>query len=209
MSVKPIHLAVLFSGGGSTFQNLVDHIAEGKLDAVIDWSLASREDAGGIEKSKKAGIPCLILPRKEFPAHREFSQAINLHLERHPVDLIVLAGFMCLYDYPPAYRGRVMNVHPALIPAFCGDRMYGHRVHEAVLAWGAKISGATVHFANEDYDRGPIILQGSVPVLEDDTADTLADRVQALERDLYPKAIQLFAEGRLKIEGNRVRILSK
>jgi len=114
---------------------------------------------------------------------------------------------MLLLEVPPDYKDRIMNVHPALIPAFCGHKMYGHHVHEAVLDYGVKISGATVHFVDEMYDHGPIILQESVPVLPGDTADSLADRVQALERKLYPRAIQLFAEGRLQVEGRKVRIL--
>jgi folate-dependent phosphoribosylglycinamide formyltransferase PurN len=113
---------------------------------------------------------------------------------------------MCLLEIPDDFETRVLNVHPALIPAFCGKGMYGHHVHAAVLAYGAKITGCTVHFANAKYDEGPIILQAAVPVLDDDTPDTLAERVQAKERELYPQAIQLIAEGRVKVEGRKVRI---
>ncbi|MFA6240640.1 MAG: formyltransferase family protein, partial [Candidatus Hydrogenedentales bacterium] len=127
-------------------------------------------------------------------------------VRKHNADLVVLAGFMSLLDIPADFENRVINVHPALIPSFCGKGMYGHHVHEAVLAYGAKVSGCTVHFANAKYDEGPILLQESVPVLEDDTPDTLAERVQAKERELYPKAIQLIAEGRVRVEGRRVRI---
>jgi folate-dependent phosphoribosylglycinamide formyltransferase PurN len=121
-------------------------------------------------------------------------------------DLVVLAGFMSLIDVPADFQNRIINVHPALIPAFCGHGMYGHHVHEAVINYGAKVSGATVHFVDSEYDHGPIILQGTVPVLDNDTPDTLAERVQALERELYPQAIQLFAEGRLRVVGRRVKI---
>lgn len=207
MNRTPIRLAVFFSGGGSTLQNLIDRIAAGSLDARIDWTLSSRLAVGGIAKSEAAGIPCLVLPRKEFNNPEQFSEAVNLHLERHPVDLIILAGFMSLYLFPEEYSGRVLNIHPALIPAFCGNKMYGHHVHEAVIASGVKVTGATVHFADREYDRGPIVLQRCIPVLDDDTPDSVAERVQALERELYPEAIQLFAEDRLRIEGNRVRIL--
>jgi phosphoribosylglycinamide formyltransferase-1 len=200
-------MAVFFSGGGTTLQNLIDRIAEGSLSAEIAWTLSSREGVAGIDRSYRAGIPCEILPRKNFPSHQAHSEAINQHLAENPVDLIVLAGFMCLYDFPPQYSGRILNTHPALIPAFCGQGMYGHHVHEAVIASGAKVSGATIHFVNEEYDCGPIILQKCVPVTFEDSAETLAEKVQAAERELYPRAIQLFAEGRLKIEGNRVRIL--
>ena len=123
------------------------------------------------------------------------------------MDLVVLAGFLKLYLIPEAFKGRVMNIHPALVPAFCGSRYYGHRVHEAVLAYGAKVSGCTVHFADNIYDHGPVIIQRCVPVLDDDTPETLAARVFKEECIAYPEAIRLFGEGRLVIEGRRVRIL--
>jgi len=209
MTDQPIRLAVFFSGGGSTLQNLIDRIEEGELDARIVWTLSSRRNAGGIEKSQRAGIDCQVLPRKDFSSTESYSAAINKLLSERPIDVIVLAGFMSLYRYPPEYAGRVLNVHPALLPAFGGKGMYGHHVHEAVLASGAKETGATVHIVDEEYDRGPIVLQESIPVLPGDTPDSLADRVQALERKLYPRAIQLFAEGRLRIEGRQVRILER
>lgn len=205
---KPLRLAVFFSGGGSTLQNLIDRIRDGELPAQIDWTLSSRTGVGGIEKSRQADIPCLVLPRQEFRTPQEFSQAINLHLDHHPVDLIVLAGFMSLYSFPDAYRGRVINIHPALIPAFCGQGMYGHHVHEAVIDSGVKVTGVTVHFADLEYDHGPIILQRCLPVLDEDTAETLAARVQQLERELYPEAIRLVAQGLVRIEGCRTHILS-
>ncbi|MCA9430947.1 MAG: phosphoribosylglycinamide formyltransferase, partial [Candidatus Omnitrophica bacterium] len=124
----------------------------------------------------------------------------------NPVDLIVLAGFMSLYHFPPEYNRRVVNIHPALIPAFCGLGMYGHHVHEAVIQSGVRLTGATVHFADNEYDRGPIIIQETVPVLDEDTPDTVAERVQELERKIYPQAIQLIAEDRIRVEGNRVKI---
>ena len=133
--------------------------------------------------------------------------AIWEEVRKHKVDLVVLAGFMSLLEIPEEFIGRILNIHPALLPSFGGKGMYGHHVHEAVLAYGAKITGATVHFVDAEYDRGPVVLQGAVSVREDDTPDTLAERVQAKERELYVQAIQLFAEGRLKIEGRRVRIL--
>ena len=129
-------------------------------------------------------------------------------LDRYEVDLVVLAGFMCQFVISPRYEGRVMNIHPALIPAFCGPGLYGHKVHEAVLAHGVKVTGCTVHFADQRYDHGPIIIQRPVPVLDDDTPETLAQRVFAQECIAYPEAIRLFAEGRLKVEGRRVLILA-
>ena len=130
-----------------------------------------------------------------------------MFLDEHEAALCAMAGFLKLWSIPQAWRGHVLNVHPALLPAFGGKGMYGHHVHEAVLASGAKVSGCTVHFADDEYDHGQIVLQRTVPVLEDDTPATLAARVQEAEREAYPEAVSLFAEGRLRIEGRRVRIL--
>jgi folate-dependent phosphoribosylglycinamide formyltransferase PurN len=139
----------------------------------------------------------------------DMSRALAAELDQWPVDLIAMAGFMCLFRMPDKFIGRAMNIHPALIPAFCGKGMYGRLVHEKVIESGCKITGCTVHFADNEYDHGPIILQKRVPVLDDDTPDSLADRVFQQECEAYPEAIQLFAEDRLRIEGRRVRILPK
>ena len=201
-----IKLAVLLSGSGSTLQNLIDHIAQGSLSASIACVVSSRHGVYGLERATNHGIPSHTVARKEFPDTASFGASLWEAMTPYAPDLVVLAGFMSLLPVPNAYENRVMNVHPALIPAFCGKGMYGHHVHEAVLAAGVKVTGATVHFVDEHYDHGPIILQGCVPVLDDDTPDTLAERVQAKERELYPKAIQLFAEGKLEVVGNCVRI---
>ncbi len=203
---SPLNIAVLLSGNGSTLQNILDRIDAGTLSARVTCVVASRENVFGLERARNANIPAAAVPRKAFADTASFSAAIWAEVSKHPVDLVVLAGFMSLLNVPDTYRNRIMNVHPALIPAFCGQGMYGHHVHEAVIAYGAKITGVTVHFVDEHYDHGPIILQGPVPVLDGDTADTLAERVQAEERELYPRAIQLFAEGRLSVEGRCVRI---
>lgn len=203
----PAKLAVLLSGSGTTLQNLIDRIDTGELDAQIVCVVSSRPGVFGLERAAQHGIPTAVVARKEYTDVAAFSKAMWAILTPHAPDLVVLAGFMSLLSVPPAFENRIINVHPALIPAFCGRGMYGHHVHEAVLDYGAKVSGATVHFVDEKYDNGPIILQEAVPVLENDTPDTLADRVQAMERKLYPKAIQLFAEGRLRVEGRQVRIL--
>jgi phosphoribosylglycinamide formyltransferase 1 len=201
-------LGVLLSGGGTTLQNIIDHIADGRLDAEVVCVVSSRDDAYGLVRARNHGIPATVVSRKE---HRDrldvFNDTIWRYLREHGVELVVLAGFMSLLDIPDDFRGKIINTHPALIPMFCGKGMYGHHVHEAVLAYGAKVSGATIHFVDEEYDRGPIILQECVPVLDDDTPDTLAERVMAKERELYIRAIRLFGEGRLRIEGRRVRTL--
>ena len=203
---SPLKIAVLLSGNGSTLQNLLDRIDAGTLSARVTCVVASRENVFGIERARNANIPAAAVPRKAFADTASFSNAIWAEVSKHAVDLVVLAGFMSLLNVPETYRNRIMNVHPALIPAFCGQGMYGHHVHEAVIAYGAKITGVTVHFVDDHYDHGPIILQGTVPVHDGDTPDTLAERVQAEERELYPRAIQLFAEGRLRVEGRCVRI---
>jgi len=202
-----MRLAVLVSGGGTTLQNLLDRCADGRLPAEVVIVIASRADAFALERARKVGIEAVVVDRQASGSLEEFSRRIFEHCRRATANLVCLAGFLQLVQVPDDFLGRVMNIHPALIPAFCGKGYYGHRVHEAVLASGAKVSGCTVHFADNEYDHGPIIVQRTVPVLDDDTAETLAQRVFVEECEAYPEAIRLFAESRLRIEGKRVRIL--
>jgi formyltetrahydrofolate-dependent phosphoribosylglycinamide formyltransferase len=203
----PLRLAVLLSGSGTTLQNLLDRIADGRLRAGVAVVVSSKADAFGLERARRAGIATLAVNRKEAGSLEAFSQRIFAACRDAGVDLVCLGGFLQLIHVPDDFLGRVMNIHPALIPAFCGKGYYGHRVHEAVLGYGAKVSGCTVHFADNQYDHGPIILQRAVAVLDDDTPQTLAARVFEQECEAYPEAIRLFAEGRLRIEGRRVRIV--
>jgi len=203
----PIRLAVLLSGGGTTLQNLLDRIADGRLAARVVLVVSNRADAYGLVRAEDARIPAFVVDRKQFGSREEFSRCIFDCVRQSHADLVCLAGFLQLLSIPDDFVGRVMNMHPALIPAFCGKGFYGHHVHEAVLSYGAKVSGCTVQFADNVYDHGPIILQRTVPVLDDDTPDTLAARVFEQECEAYPEAIRLFAEGRLRIEGRRVRIV--
>ena len=202
----PIKLAVLVSGSGTTLENLIDRIASRQLNAQISLVLGSRPGLTGLQRARDAGLPCEVVDRKEHPDCLSFSRQIFGRIDKAHVDLVCLAGWLCLLEIPPQYRSCVMNIHPALLPAFGGKGMYGLKVHEAVLAHGCKISGCTVHFVDEVYDTGPIILQRACPVLEDDTPQTLAHRVFEEEKIAYPQAISLFAQGRLKVEGRRVRI---
>jgi phosphoribosylglycinamide formyltransferase-1 len=204
---QPLRLAVLLSGSGTTLQNLIDHIEAQKLNATIAVVVGSRREAYGLERARRHGLETLCLPRATACAGEAYDEKLNQVLDRYHPELVVLAGYLHLFRFAPHYRGRVMNIHPSLIPAFCGKGFYGMRVHRAVLAYGVKLTGCTVHFADERYDHGPIILQRAVPVLDHDTPDSLAQRVALEERRAYPEAIQLFAEGRLKIEGRKVRIL--
>lgn len=201
-----MRLAVLLSGSGTTLQNLIDRIADGRLAARIEVVIASRPDAGGLERARNAGIAALAVSRKDSPDVDRFNDRLHAALTHYDVDLIVLAGFLSPFQLRGRYAGRVLNIHPALIPAFCGKGFYGERVHRAVLEAGVKVTGCTIHFADDDYDHGPIVLQGTVPVLDDDTTETLSARVHALENELYPEAIQLWAAGRLEIAGRRVNI---
>jgi formyltetrahydrofolate-dependent phosphoribosylglycinamide formyltransferase len=204
---NPIRLAVLLSGGGTTLQNLLDRIADGGLRAEVALVVASTADAFGLQRARRAGIAAITVGRKEAGSLEAFSERIFTACSDARVDLVCLGGFLHLIHVPDDFVGRVMNIHPALIPAFCGKGYYGHRVHEAVLAHGAKLSGCTVHFADNEYDHGPIILQRAVAVQDDDTPETLAARVFQEECEAYPEAIRLFGENRLRIEGRRVRIL--
>jgi phosphoribosylglycinamide formyltransferase-1 len=167
--------------------------------------VSSREGSGGLRRAERRGVPAVAVPRRRYSDVREFNDRIHEELARHGADFVACLGFLSPFEIRQ-YEGRAINVHPALVPAFSGRGFYGRRVHEAVLARGVKVSGATVHFADAEYDHGPIILQRAVPVLDDDTPDSLAERVQAVERQLVPEAIRLFAEGRLVVEGQRVRV---
>jgi phosphoribosylglycinamide formyltransferase-1 len=168
--------------------------------------VSSRRGVAGIEKAADRGIPVEVVPRNEIPDAVEFSARCFEFVRTHRAELVCLAGFLSLLRIPEDFRGRVLNIHPALLPSFGGKGFYGHRVHEAVLAAGVKVSGATVHFVDDRYDAGPIVMQACVPVLEDDTPDTLAARVFAEECRIYPRAVRRVLEGRVTISGNRAVI---
>ena len=203
---RTVRLGVLLSGSGRTLENLLKHIGAGTLPAEVAVVIASRPGVRGIEVGQSAGVPVRVIRRKEFDSTEDYSDAMVRVLDEARVDLVVLAGFLSYWILPDRYVGRVMNIHPALLPSFGGQGMYGHHVHEAVVARGCKVSGCTVHFVNNTYDDGPIVVQRTVPVAADDTPDTLADRVFREECIAYPEAIRLFAEGRLRIEGRVVHV---
>jgi len=206
MTLPTLRIAVLLSGSGTSLENLLEHIDSGAVPGNVEVVIASKEKAFGLERARRRGIPAVAVVRKQYPEVGAFNDALHAALDDYDVDLVLLLGFLSPFETRGKFDGRTMNVHPALIPAFCGKGFYGHRVHEAVLEAGVKLAGATVHFVDEEYDHGPIILQEAVPVQDDDTPDTLAARVQAAERRLVPEAVRLFAEGRLTIDGRRVRI---
>ncbi len=204
----PIRLALCVSGGGTTLQNLIDMIRARKLKAEIVQVVASRSKIGAIARAEAAGIP-LALANKSAKNLSDFSKSVFDPIRHSKADLIVLGGFLSLVEIPPDYQGKVINVHPALIPAFSGKNYHGAAVHKAVVESGVKVSGCTVHFADASYDTGPIILQRTVPVQDDDTPDTLAARVFKAECQALPEAITMYAEGRLKVDGRRVRVLDR
>jgi phosphoribosylglycinamide formyltransferase-1 len=205
----PLNIAFLVSGSGTTLQNLLDLTAADKLDAQVSLVIGSRPNIGGILRAASAGIPHAVVNRSRHETLASFSREIFARCADAGAQLVCLAGWLSLLDLPEAYAGRVMNIHPALLPSFGGKGMYGRRVHQAVLDHGCKVSGCTVHFVDAQYDSGPIILQRACAVAEDDTAETLARRVFEEEKIAYPQAIRLFQEGRLTIEGRRVWVVEK
>jgi phosphoribosylglycinamide formyltransferase-1 len=205
-SAKHLRLGILISGSGRTMINIQELIKQKKLNAEIAAVISSRSDVAGIEKAKSANLPLEIIRKKDFPEIENFSEQIKKNLLTARVDLVIQAGWLCLWKIPPQFENRVMNIHPALLPAFGGQGMWGHHVHEAVLKAGCKISGCTVHFCTNEYDKGPIILQKCCPVRDDDDPDTLAARVFEQECIAYPEAIKLFSQGKISIKDNRVFI---
>lgn len=201
---SPLSLAVLISGGGTTLRNLLETIAAGTLDAEIKLVISSAPAAKGLTFAAEALIPTLVVDPRKSATPADFSAAVFGPCRAAGVDFVVMGGFLKHVLIPPDFENRVLNIHPALIPAFCGHGMYGHHVHQAVLEYGAKVSGCTVHFVDNEYDHGPIILQRTVPVLDDDTPETLAARVFQAECEAYPEALAQLGSGKVSVEGRRV-----
>jgi phosphoribosylglycinamide formyltransferase 1 len=203
---SPLRVAVLISGGGTTLRNLLAKIAAATLDVQVALVVSSNPKAGGLNFAAEAQVPAETIERRRFPSEAAFSEAVFGTCRAAAVDLVVMGGFLKHLLIPADFENRVVNIHPALIPQFCGHGFYGRRVHQAVLAAGAKSTGCTVHFVDNVYDHGPIILQRSVPVFAGDTPDTLAARVFEAECEAYPEALALIAAGRVSVEGSRVTI---
>jgi phosphoribosylglycinamide formyltransferase-1 len=208
-----LNIAVLVSGGGTNLQALIDAEKAGKIEnGRISVVVASKPGVYALERAKNAGIEGVVLARKDFESVDDYSAALEKLLKEKKTDLIVLAGFMTITNaaFTKAFENRIINVHPALIPSFCGKGYYGLHVHEAALARGVKVSGATVHFVNEVCDGGPIILQKAVPVEPGDTPETLQRRImEQAEWQLLPEAVSLFCAGRLSVDGAVVTIKDK
>lgn len=206
-----LNIAVLVSGGGTNLQALIDAQNAGQIqNGAISLVISSRADAYALERAGKAGIPTKVLLRREFAQQADYDAALLALLEEFQIGLVVLAGFMTIISETVIrrYENRIINVHPALIPSFCGPGFYGLHVHEAALEKGVKVSGATVHFVNEVCDGGPIILQKAVEVLPDDTPETLQRRImEQAEWKLLPRAVELFCAGKIAVENGRTRIV--
>ncbi|MBP86351.1 MAG: phosphoribosylglycinamide formyltransferase [Planctomycetaceae bacterium] len=201
---QQLPIAVLISGGGTTLKNLLAKIESDGLLIDVRLVISSSPTAGGLRYAEEAGIASQVIRERDFDSTDAFGAAIFDALRDAGVELVVMGGFLKFLPIPADFENRVVNIHPGLIPAFCGKGYYGLRVHQAVIDYGAKISGCTVHFVDNEYDHGPIILQRVVEVKDDDTAETLQQRVFEQECEAYPEAIGLFAEGRLKVVDRRV-----
>jgi phosphoribosylglycinamide formyltransferase-1 len=186
--------------------NILEYIKQDRLNAQVAVVISSRSDVAGVEKAKTAGLQVKIIRKKDHPDIYEFSKRIEQDLVAANVDLVVQAGWLCLWKIPARYENRVMNIHPALLPSFGGQGMWGHYVHEAVLAAGCKVSGCTVHFCTNEYDKGPIIVQRCCEVKDNDTPETLAARVFEQECIAYPQAIRLFQQGKLYVQNGTVKV---
>ena len=204
-------LGALASGGGTNLQAILDRCASGELPARVGVVISNNSDAGALERARRAGVPTVHLSSKTHPDPDALDRAITDVLQSHGVNLVLLAGYMKKLGAAlvQAFPNRILNIHPALLPAFGGEGMYGLRVHRAVIESGARITGVTVHLADEEYDHGPIVDQEAVRVDQDDTPESLAARVLEVEHHLYSAVIRLFAEGRVDVDGRRVRILTK
>ena len=206
---KRLRLGVMLSGGGTTMVNIQNEIAAGNLNAEIVVVISSRSDVKGIERARKLGLEPLIIKKKDFSGIGDFSCAIAKALIENEVELVIQAGWLCLWQIPAEFENKVMNIHPSLLPSFGGKGMWGHHVHEAVLKNGCKVSGCTVHFCTNEYDKGPIIVQRCCAAYDKDSPDELAARVFEEECKAYPEAIKLFCEGKIRINDNIVEIIQE
>jgi phosphoribosylglycinamide formyltransferase-1 len=204
-----VRIGVLVSGGGTNLQSIIDSIQSGYLPASIEVVLSNKEDAYSLQRAEKHNISNFVVLPRGFASERQYNEELVKILKKHNVDLVVLAGFIRILSthFVKVFPNKIMNIHPSLIPAFCGKGFYGKKVHEQVINYGVKVTGVTVHFVDEGTDTGPIILQKAVPVEDDDTPETLASKVLREEHKIYPEAIKLFAEDRLMIKGRRVHIM--
>ncbi|HCL55591.1 MAG TPA: phosphoribosylglycinamide formyltransferase [Spirochaetia bacterium] len=198
-------IGFLISGSGSTLQNFIDLQKEGKLKGQITVVISSKKEAYGLERAKNAGIPFFSIEYKNYQNNiKDYSREITKILINHNCDIVVMGGFMSFYDIPDDFKNKVVNIHPSLIPAFCGKGMYGKKVHETVIANGVKVTGCTVHFVDNEYDHGPIIAQETVRIEDEDTVESLAHKVQAKERAIYPQIVNQILDDLFTVKDKKV-----
>jgi len=209
--MEKLRIAVFASGRGSNFGAILNNIKKGELDASIVAFISNKKNAGAFDIARANNIPAYFVSTKEFPEQEQFDLRILEILETHNANFIVLAGYLKMIgkNVVRKFKNRILNIHPALLPSFGGKGMFGHHVHEAVLNYGCKVSGVTVHLVDESYDTGPPVIQRCVPVRNDDTPETLAARVLKIEHQVFTEALKYFAEGRVQVFGRRVKILPK
>lgn len=209
--MSPTKIGVLISGGGTNLQSIIDSINQGYINGRVELIISNKKDAYGLERGKKAGIESIYINPSDFENSDLFNNKLLEEFKKRKIDLIVLAGYLKILskEFVQEYSGRIINIHPSLIPSFCGKNYYGIRVHNAVIEYGCKITGATVHIVDEGADTGPIILQESVKVDEDDTPETLQKKVLELEHVILPEAVKLYCENRLTINGRKVKVIGE
>jgi len=206
--LRILNVGVLVSGNGTNLQSIIDKSETGELPARVVVVISNKSDAYALQRAKNHSIPSYVVRPRDFVDQVSYEQKMIDILNTHKVELVVLAGFMKILSshFVQAFRGRIINIHPSLIPSFCGKDFYGIKVHQAVIDYGVKVTGATVHFVDENVDAGPIIIQRTVEVKDSDTAETIALKVHQIEHEILSEAITLFAQGRLKIVGRRVLV---
>ncbi|MCR2044569.1 phosphoribosylglycinamide formyltransferase [Anaerosalibacter massiliensis] len=207
--MSPIKIGILISGGGTNLQSLIDNIKNKYINGEIKLVISNKKEAYGLERAKKEGIETLYIDRKSFNSEDEYNEKIIEEFKDRNIELVVLAGYLRVLskEFVKAYKGRIINIHPSLIPSFCGKGYYGEKVHREVLRYGVKVTGATVHFVDEGTDTGPIILQKVVEVKDNDTVEQLKERVLKAEHEILPEAVKLFCDGRIKLKDGKVIIL--
>lgn len=204
----PLKIGVLISGSGTNLQSLIDNVENGNIKGEIVVVISNKENAYGLERAKKHNIDAVYINQKNYDSLDKFNNAIMEELKSREVDLVVLAGYLKILSdkFIKNYKNKIINIHPSLIPSFCGKGYYGIKVHEAAIEYGVKLSGATVHLVNEEADNGPIILQEAVEVEYDDTAETLQQKVLNIEHKLLPLAVKYLCEGKIEVDGRKVKI---
>lgn len=209
--MSPVKIGVLISGSGTNLQALIDNINSGEINGEISVVISNKKDAYGLTRAKNNGIDAIFIDKKDFINEEEFNRKIIEELKKRQVNLVVLAGYLKILssEFISEFRNRIINIHPSLIPSFCGKGYYGEKVHKAVLDYGAKITGATVHFVDEEADTGPIIFQKPVRITENDTIDSLKEKVLEIEHVLLSEAVRLYCMDKITVRGRKVYMRSE